>query len=253
MLIAVSYDDTDTDFVELNKEKYKIIDPASKGKSGTSSKSKADAAPSSQATAGSTQKQRERQRSVPPAAPSSGKPASASKASRPSSASAAADKAAGSQQPAAGAADKSAAAEKSGRTSADRSPSEKQSTDKAAAPTAGQAKESKGIGSEKERRSSSTGAAAAASKQAAAAAIAAANAAAGAANKKLPLLNMSHVSKKDREAARMLLGFSSPSGQEVRYSMATSTLHTLMQPASKPDSPWTGGAEPAQHLAEQQQ
>lgn len=36
------------------------------------------------------------------------------------------------------------------------------------------------------------------------------------AGRKLPPLNMSHVSKKDREAARMLLTFSSPTGQEVR-------------------------------------
>lgn len=35
------------------------------------------------------------------------------------------------------------------------------------------------------------------------------------AGRKLPPLNMSHVSKKDREAARMLLTFSSPTGQEV--------------------------------------
>lgn len=40
--------------------------------------------------------------------------------------------------------------------------------------------------------------------------------------KKLPLLNMSHVSKKDREAARMLLGFSTPSSTEV----SSLTLHS---------------------------
>jgi hypothetical protein len=34
--------------------------------------------------------------------------------------------------------------------------------------------------------------------------------------RKLPPLNMSHVSKKDREAARMLLTFSTPTAQEVR-------------------------------------
>jgi hypothetical protein len=37
----------------------------------------------------------------------------------------------------------------------------------------------------------------------------------GGLGKKLPALNMSHVSKKDREAARMLLGFSTPTAQEV--------------------------------------
>jgi hypothetical protein len=37
----------------------------------------------------------------------------------------------------------------------------------------------------------------------------------GASGKKLPALNMSHVSKKDREAARMLLGFQTPTAQEV--------------------------------------
>lgn len=39
--------------------------------------------------------------------------------------------------------------------------------------------------------------------------------AAAEAGKKLPPLNMSHVSKKDREAARMLLTFSTPAAQEV--------------------------------------
>jgi hypothetical protein len=39
----------------------------------------------------------------------------------------------------------------------------------------------------------------------------------GAVGKKVPALNMSHVSKKDREAARMLLGFSTPTAQEVRW------------------------------------
>jgi hypothetical protein len=40
--------------------------------------------------------------------------------------------------------------------------------------------------------------------------------AAAEAARKLPPLNMSHVSKKDREAARMLLAFNLPSAQEVR-------------------------------------
>jgi hypothetical protein len=39
----------------------------------------------------------------------------------------------------------------------------------------------------------------------------------GGLGKKLPALNMSHVSKKDREAARMLLGFSTPTAQEVSW------------------------------------
>jgi hypothetical protein len=46
-------------------------------------------------------------------------------------------------------------------------------------------------------------------------------------------LNMSHVSKKDREAARMLLGFSTPSSTEV-----SSTLHSF--PASHHDSTLPG-------------
>jgi hypothetical protein len=49
--------------------------------------------------------------------------------------------------------------------------------------------------------------------------------------RKLPPLNMSHVSKKDREAARMLLTFSTPTAQEVRASsdiVPTMQLLTLL-------------------------
>eukprot|EP00878_Enallax_costatus_P024494 GHUV01026140.1.p1 GENE.GHUV01026140.1~~GHUV01026140.1.p1 ORF type:complete len:357 (+),score=133.72 GHUV01026140.1:1-1071(+) len=224
---TIRYDDMDTEHHNLAKEKYKVVDSsAAKGKNSSSGKSKAEAAPSNTTAGGSSQKHRERQRSVPPQLPASGgsgKGASGSKASRPSSASAAAAAAdrvggaAGGHKADAAATEKPAAAERVTRASAERSPPEKQPTDRSGA-AAGQSKDARGGSGEKERRSSSTGAAAApASKQdRAAAAVAAANAAAGAANKKLPMLNMSHVSKKDREAARMLLGFSSPTGPEVR-------------------------------------
>lgn len=46
--------------------------------------------------------------------------------------------------------------------------------------------------------------------------------------RKLPPLNMSHVSKKDREAARMLLTFSTPTAQEVRAGSSTVLTRQLL-------------------------
>lgn len=221
LMLTVRYDDSETEHFDLQQEIYKVVDPGSAAPSsetrvgGRSSRSKADAAPIEPVPSGSAHKQRERQRSVPPPAPgavTSGK-TGASKSSRPTSAGSAA------------AAERLAAAATAAamdKDPADRSPQEK-SSDKAGGSGAAFGKDTRGGSGDKDRRSSSAGAVGGSKQTSAGVAVAAGTAGAGAANKKLPLLNMSHVSKKDREAARMLLGFSSPAGQEVSLDMVAST------------------------------
>jgi hypothetical protein len=191
---AVVYDDGDTEHLTLQKGRYKVLEGASAlpPKPRSATKSKAEAPPPGQgpaSTAANAAKQR--QTSIPLAAT---KPPASKAGSKAASGGSTGGGGGGQGATSAGAAVENGTLDTAGKGSSrdDRerrsSGSGEKERDRAMRDTNGP---SGGGGS-----------------------------GAGGGGKKVPALNMSHVSKKDREAARMLLGFSTPTAQEVRFKLA---------------------------------